>query len=143
MSAGLQSRPLRGDARLTQFRRTIMKRRLVIWPMLLVAGAAQAHTHLLGSVPANKSRVVAPKSIELHFSAAARLTALSLQQGSAAPKPVALPTQVAKDLSVALPVMAAGDYVVNWRVAGKDGHVMSGKFGFTIATPVPPPAHKN
>jgi copper resistance protein C len=120
-----------------------MRTRLLIVPMLLIAAAAQAHTHLLSSTPANKSHISAPKTIELRFSAAARLTALSVQQGTTAPRLIApLPTQIAKDFSVALSALTAGDYVVSWRVAGKDGHVMSGKFGFTIDTTARP-AHKN
>lgn len=103
---------------------------------LLIAGmavSAQAHTHLSSSVPADKSRVKAPAAIELNFPEAAKLTALTLQKGSEAAvalKP--LPADAAKHLSVPVSALAAGDYVVNWRMVGGDGHVMSGKFGFTV-----------
>jgi methionine-rich copper-binding protein CopC len=122
-----------------------MKIRAVIAASLLVvAVTAHAHTHLEGSTPADKSRVAAPKAIELHFSAAARLTALSLQQGSAAAKSLApLPAKATKDVSIALPALGAGDYVVTWRVAGDDGHVMSGKFGFTVDPAAAPAAAKS
>jgi methionine-rich copper-binding protein CopC len=106
--------------------------------MAAVAAAAQAHAHLQGSVPADKSRVKAPAAIELHFSEAAKLTALTLQKGAEAAQPVKpLPTKAAADLSVAVPALAPGDYVASWRVASDDGHVMSGKFGFTVDPAAP------
>jgi len=106
--------------------------------MTAAAATAQAHTHLVGSLPADKSRVKAPAAIELHFSEAAKLTALTLQKDKDPAQPIKpLPEKPAADLSVALPVLSAGDYVVSWRVAGDDGHVMSGKFGFTVDPAAP------
>lgn len=108
-------------------------RTLALSLLMTVAVTAQAHTHLASSVPADKSRVKAPAAIELHFSDAAKLTALTLQKGNEAAQPVkSLPTAAAADLSVPMPALTPGDYTVNWRVAGDDGHVMSGKFGFTV-----------
>jgi copper resistance protein C len=111
-----------------------MKLRMLILTSLLVGTATvQAHTHLAGSTPADNSRVVAPREIELRFSGNARLTALSLQKGTAVAKSLApLPAKAAKKLSVAVPVLGAGNYVVTWRVAGSDGHVMTGKFSFIV-----------
>jgi copper resistance protein C len=114
----------------------------ILGSALLMAGAAQAHTHLQSSVPADKSKIAAPTAIELHFSEAARLTSLSLRQGTAAAKNLApLPTRAAKDVSVPVTGLTAGDYTVNWRVAGEDGHVMSGSFAFTV-DPAAPAASK-
>jgi copper resistance protein C len=110
-----------------------MKRKLTfLAAMLLAAGTAQAHTHLRSSVPADKSKVAAPQALELHFSESARVTALTLQQGSAAPVNLTVPTAAGKDVKVPVKTLAAGDYKVNWRVAGEDGHLMSGSFGFTV-----------
>lgn len=101
--------------------------------MTAAAATAQAHTHLESSVPADKSRVQAPAAIELHFSEAAKLTALTLQKGKEAEQSIKpLPAKAAADVSVPVPTLAPGDYVVSWRVAGDDGHVMTGKFGFTV-----------
>ena len=111
--------------------------------MTAAAGTAQAHTHLEGSVPADKTRVRAPAAIELHFSEAAKLTALTLQKGKDAEQPIKpLPTKAAANLSVPIPALTPGDYVVSWRVAGDDGHVMSGKFGFTVDPAAPATAAK-
>ncbi len=117
-----------------------MKVRTVVQALLMTvfAAAVQAHTHLEGSVPADKSRVKAPAAIELHFSEAAKLTALTIQKGKEAAQPVKpLPSKAAADISVPMAALAPGDYVVNWRVAGDDGHVMSGKFGFTVDPAAP------
>jgi copper resistance protein C len=117
-------------------------RTLTLAMLMAVAAGAQAHTHLEGSVPADKSRVKTPAVIELHFSEAAKLTALTLQKGAEAAQPIkSLPAKAAADLSVPIPALAPGDYVVNWRVAGDDGHVMSGKFAFTV-DPAAPAATK-
>lgn len=111
--------------------------------MTAAAATAQAHTHLEGSVPADKSRVKAPAAIELHFSEAAKLTALTLQKGKEAEQPIKpLPAKAAADISVPVSALAPGDYVVSWRVAGDDGHVMSGKFGFTVDPAAPAAAAK-
>jgi len=110
-----------------RFRHTMMS-------LALIASAtAVAHTHLESSVPADKSRVKAPTAIKLHFSEAAKLTALTLQKGKEAAVAVKpLPAAMAADISVPLPALADGEYVANWRVASDDGHVMSGKFAFTV-----------
>lgn len=115
-----------------------MKHKLTfITAMLLVAGAAQAHTHLQSSVPADKSKVAAPPALELHFSESARVTALTLQQGAAAPVSLTVPATAGKDIKVPVKALVAGDYKVTWRVAGADGHVMSGTFSFTVDPAAP------
>lgn len=103
-----------------------------------IAATAQAHTHLESSLPSDKSKVKAPANVELHFSEAARVTAMSLQKGTEAAvalKP--LPAKAMQHVSVPVPALSAGDYIVNWRVVGDDGHVMSGKFGFTVDPSAP------
>lgn len=107
--------------------------RITIASLLLAANAAQAHTHLESSIPSNGSKVAAPTAIELRFSGAARVTALTLQQTGVAAKALApLPATATKVVSVPVSGLAAGSYTVTWRVAGEDGHVMSGTFQFTV-----------
>jgi len=103
--------------------------------MLIGSGAVQAHTHLEKAVPADNSVVTSPPAqIMLHFSEAARLTALSIQKdGDKQAKAVsALPKEAAEELSVPVAALAPGKYVVNWRVVGDDHHVMSGALHFTV-----------
>lgn len=109
-----------------------------IRPMLAVTLAvlpalAFAHTHLTRSLPADRSRVSAPQRFELHFSGMTKLTALTLLQGTQVPiRLVPLPEKPASDFVVPAPKLAPGNYVVEWRAVGDDGHVMSGKFSFVV-----------
>jgi len=104
--------------------------------ILLTLGAtAGAHSHLAKAVPADGSVITAsPPNIVLNFSDPARLTALSIQKGAEKEQKLApLPAEAAKQLSVPVPQLAPGSYVVNWRVVGGDNHVMSGQIHFTIS----------
>lgn len=111
---------------------------------MLVSLSANAHTHLQKSMPADKSVVTAaPSVVVLTFSEAANVTALTLQKGTDKAQPLGpLPEKAAKEVTVALPALIPGEYVVNWRVAGKDSHVMSGRFAFTLAASTVVPASK-
>jgi methionine-rich copper-binding protein CopC len=100
---------------------------LVVLSLLGAAAVAHAHAHLVETVPADKSRVAAPATVQLKFNEAVKLTALTLQQGKEAAKPLTpLPSEASATVSVPLPTLAAGDYVVEWRIAGEDGHIISG-----------------
>ena len=105
--------------------------------LLLFAGAVQAHTHLEKAMPEDNSVIkAAPKEIMLHFSAATRLTALSIQKEGDKEQPQQLlPTAAAKMITVPVAPLTPGKYVVNWRVVGEDNHVMSGKLHFTVSAP--------
>jgi len=98
---------------------------------------AHAHTHLKAAVPANGSTVAeAPKDLVLTFSGPVRLTALTISKpdGSDEQKISALPADNAASITVPAPKLVAGQYLVNWRIVGADGHVMSGKFSFTVGS---------
>src|SRR5581483_12053170 len=81
------------------------------------SNSARAHTHLEKSVPANGSVLTtAPENIVLTFAEPARLTALSLRKNSEpAQKLAPLPSATARELTVALPRLTPGKYVVSWR----------------------------
>jgi methionine-rich copper-binding protein CopC len=99
---------------------------------------AQAHTHLKAAVPANGSTVAqAPEKFVLTFSGPARLTALTISRpdGSDEKKIAPLPEESAASLTVTAPKLSAGEYLVNWRILGADGHAMSGKLTFTVGAP--------
>jgi copper resistance protein C len=102
--------------------------------LLTVAGTAQAHTHLMDSVPAAASTVTAaPKEIVLTFGESVRLTALTLQKDSGKEQMLTpLPKGAATKISVPAPKLENGKYTVNWRVIGNDGHIMTGKIQFSI-----------
>jgi methionine-rich copper-binding protein CopC len=104
-------------------------------PALLLAGAVAAHTHLLRSVPADGSvATAAPTQLQLGFSEAATLTALSIQKnGESAPIRLApVSRQPAANFTIDLPPLSAGSYLVNWRALSDDHHLASGSFTFTV-----------
>jgi copper resistance protein C len=104
---------------------------LVMW-----GATASAHAHLQTSSPADNSVITSsPSNLMLNFSEAARLTALSIQNGDEPRRNLKpLPTTAAQQISVALPALTPGIYSVSWRVVSDDGHVMAGALHFTLAT---------
>jgi methionine-rich copper-binding protein CopC len=102
-----------------------------------VAGTtgAQAHVHLQASIPRDASTLgTAPSALVLQFSEAARLTALWIEKsGGEKQKLTPLPPEPQSKITVPLPNLAPGDYVVSWRVLGGDGHVLPGKIRFTLS----------
>src|SRR6267154_1948542 len=84
---------------------------------LAFTGVAQAHAHLHKSDPADNSTITAvPKKLALEFNEAVKLTALSLQKGDEKAQQFGpLPTTAAKQITVAMPSVAPGSYIVKWR----------------------------
>ena len=102
--------------------------------LLSLASAAHAHSHLKSSMPADGSTVMAPKQIMLMFSAAARVTALTIQKdGEAEQKLAPLPSEPAAHVMVRAPKLTPGKYTVTYRILSNDNHVMSGKLHFTVS----------
>ena len=103
--------------------------------MMLLALPAHAHAHLLEAAPADGSTLQgAPRQLQLVFSEAARLTALSIQEaGEAAPRKLTpLPQQPAARFVIDLPQLAAGSYQVKWRALSDDNHLASGSIRFVV-----------
>lgn len=114
-----------------------MRSRIILFTglvLLLGIGVAAAHAHLRQSVPADGSVLrVSPPQLTLTFSESARLTALWIEpQGGARQKVAPLPASPAAEVTVALPPLKPGNYVIAWRVLGDDGHVVPGQLHFTL-----------
>lgn len=103
--------------------------------LLLASTFAQAHSHLQSSKPAEGSTVNAsPAAIELNFSEAVTLTALTLQKGAEKGQPLGpLSDKPTEKISVSVPTLAPGKYVVNYRAVSDDNHVMNGTLHFTVS----------
>ena len=111
-----------------------------VLPSSLDAGAF--HTRLVKSEPMKDSTVtVAPTALKLYFSepvkpaiAGVRLlssdssvvTLGTLSSGEGTPGPIVAPITGA---------IKSGTYRVMWRVAGNDGHPVTGTYVFTVKTP--------
>src|ERR1700737_3175617 len=126
----------------------IMKTLSLLSSLVLVAFAvtAGAHAHLQKSSPADGSVVTtSPSNLVLNLSEPARLTALSIQKGSEPKQDLKpLPTTAAQQISVPLPPLTPGTYLVSWRVLSDDGHVMAGALHFTLtadSATAPPADH--
>ena len=103
--------------------------------LLAWSAVALAHTHLQKAAPADGSVVtVSPERVVLTFSEAARLTAAWIQKSDGARLKLGpLPEKSAIEVSIALPPLTPGNYVISWRAASADGHVMPGQIHFTLA----------
>lgn len=105
---------------------------------LATPGSARAHAEMQKSVPADGA-VVPPglERIELAFSDPMRLTIVKVKR-SADGKEVSpvegMPKAFAPAAQLSVPRLEAGAYEVSWTGVGKDGHVMNGRFSFTVST---------
>jgi methionine-rich copper-binding protein CopC len=99
------------------------------------AGMALAHAHLQKAVPADGDVIrAAPANVVLTFSEPARLTACWLQKGEGPKQKIEpLPTAPAPQISVPMPQLEPGTYVLSWRVIGDDAHIVPGQIRFTVA----------
>ena len=105
----------------------------------LGASALVPHTHLVKSEPGKDSTVaVAPKEVKLFFSEAVKTSVAGvrlLASDSSVVATGALKTGEGKPAPIVAPITGAlkpGKYRVMWRVAGDDGHPISGDFVFTL-----------
>jgi len=103
--------------------------------LFAIVAVAHAHAHLKMSTPADASVVsVSPPSIVLKFSEAARLTAAWIQKDDGPKQKLTpLPDKPAVEVSMALPALEPGVYVVSWRALSDDGHVVPGQIHFTLS----------
>ena len=104
--------------------------------LLVASGLAQAHAHLEGSTPAEGSTLnAAPASVELKFSEAVTLTALTIgkpdEKGQSLEPSGKKPVQ---KVTAAVPSLSPGKYVINYRAVSDDNHVMSGAVHFTVGS---------
>ena len=102
---------------------------------MLLAGPALGHAKLRSSIPAADVLLrAAPTSLTLTFNEDVRLAVLTLASGGKdIPLSIDRNAPAALKVSVALPALGAGTYVVRWSVLSPDdGHVSKGTFSFEI-----------
>lgn len=98
-----------------------------------VSSTAFAHAHLEKSQPAANSAVSTPKEVVLEFNEPVQVTSLTLQKGDEKAQDLSpLPKAAAAKVTVPMPSVAPGKYIVKWRAVSDDNHVMSGKLLFTV-----------
>jgi len=105
--------------------------------MLAAVPSALAHAHPKVMNPSPDSRGPAPSSISITFSEAVEPKFSSIRltdengksEGSEVSKP--LPADP-KTITLAVPKLTAGTYVVHWISVALDGHRLEGSYKFTV-----------
>ena len=127
-----------------------MLRIVIFFVGLLLSVSAWAHSPLAMLSPEDGTTLSnQPKEINMVFKSPAKLIKLEMVRekpgknvvsrepfGDDAGDAILLPDAVLMDTNIShtipLPALIAGDYRINWRAMGEDGHVIKGDFGFTI-----------
>lgn len=112
---------------------------LVAVMMVLLVPAAQAHSQLVSSTPADGASAAAlPASAELVFNEEINpdFAQIVLVDGQGKTSNDAVPRVKGFAVTVPLPPsLGTGKIAVRYRVVSKDGHPISGEIGFTVASP--------
>ncbi len=107
--------------------------------LLLSAAAAQAHTGLKRSTPADGATLeAAPSELVLVFNGPVRLLRLELRRGERAVPIGFQPVGEARaSYAFAAPAAGAGRFTVEWAAMGADGHTLTGRFAFAVEPAAP------
>jgi methionine-rich copper-binding protein CopC len=113
---------------------------LVVFVLTLGAGReASPHAIVLESSPAHDAVLTeAPRQATLRFNSRIekRFTRVTLTFADEGPVPVALPegdtTATPDRLTIPLPALRPGRYVLRYRVLAVDGHITEGAVRFTV-----------
>lgn len=104
----------------------------------LAPSGASAHAMLHTSDPADGSRLnSSPRTITLMFTEECRVTAVRLLNAAGQEAPLRREVSrnpVATAVATVANPLAPGDYRVEWRALGADGHAMSGTVRFAVAS---------
>lgn len=113
----------------------MLKLSIVFFTTILLSSQALAHTQLTSSVPENGSIVTnAPKELILTFENDIRLTKVILTQKGVDTTKLKLDKKIKfqTNYRFILDDMNNGDYSVEWRGLGEDGHVMKGTLTYSV-----------
>ena len=99
------------------------------------AVTADAHSILLHATPSPGTRVRAPSRVTLRFNnrIEKRLSRVRLVDERGGTRDLAVAEDGAADwLTAGVPAITPGRYRVEWQVLSTDGHVVAGRFTFTV-----------
>ncbi len=124
-----------------KFARSVAARVLLAGVLLAMPGVAFAHGHLKSSSPAAGAHLgTTPREVRLEFSEVPDLTFSSVKLIGADGREIALgplgyTAESRRAVSAAIRgELLAGTYVVQWQLAGDDGHPIRGRFDFVVAS---------
>jgi hypothetical protein len=104
---------------------------------VIFASSVLAHAKLKGTAPAADAQLsAAPKTLTLTFNEGVQLATLKLtSRGREIPLAFDRSAAPAAQVTVALPLLPAGPYQVQWSVlSANDGHAVHGAFSFVITS---------
>lgn len=99
------------------------------------ATGAVAHSPLSGTTPANEATIaVMPSEVVLDFKGDIRLTRLTMSHADQPSVDLDLSgfKGFISDYAIPVPSMGKGQYVIEWRGLGADGHALNGAFSFKV-----------
>jgi len=116
-------------------KRTTMKNILLAGLMGIWASAALAHSPIESTSPISESTIKdVPSEILLEFKGEIRLTRVTMSHGPHSN--VALNVSGKREFTsihrILMQGMGSGNYVIDWRGLGIDGHAMNGTFSFAV-----------
>ncbi|MFI9555724.1 copper resistance CopC family protein [Nonomuraea endophytica] len=104
--------------------------------IIFLPTAALAHDALKSSSPGKNAKVKSLEEIELEFTSRVRMPVVVLRDSGDKLIPLSKPVADGKTVTTEVPeALAAGRYVIGWRVVSSDGHPIQGEIPFTVTTP--------
>ena len=112
-----------------------MQKILLAGLIVMWASVATAHSPLKSTTPANEAIIAqAPDEIRLDFGKAIRLTRLAVTHADDKKMKLDLSGRDSFKKLYLVPFegMGSGNYLIEWRGLGDDGHALNGTFSFTV-----------
>ena len=115
-----------------------MKHLSIVLGLMLMASPVFAHSPLESTLPAKGASLsTAPANLALTFKKPVRITKVTLSHSLDDTKQsdnLTIPTKkFVKHIVLEPKFQGPGNYKVEWRALGQDGHALKGAYSFTIA----------
>jgi methionine-rich copper-binding protein CopC len=112
-----------------------MQKIIAAFAFATLATIASAHSSVDTTTPANEEVLSAvPAQITFDFASEIRMTRVNLTHDGVTEVQLDLGDQKTfrTDFILPLPDAGSGEYLIEWRALGKDGHALQGSFSFTV-----------
>jgi methionine-rich copper-binding protein CopC len=112
-----------------------MKNALLAGMIVVWATAALAHSPLEATTPTDRAIITeVPSEVLLEFKDDMRLTRMTMTHADHAGVDLDISGHdgFISDYAIPMQSMGSGDYVIEWRGLGDDGHAMTGTFSFSV-----------
>lgn len=115
-----------------------IKRTTAVLTTLMIATTAFAHSPVKETSPANGAVLeTVPEMLHMTFAAPARVMKVTMthsKNDASHESRLEIPTRdMVEEIHLTPEFMGSGNYLVEWRALGEDGHVLKGTFSFDVA----------